>query len=432
MKITHHRESSTITYRGWHLDHLSMMTAYRTSDTVEERDHVRWHQKVIKVRKAHNGTLVISCDGKPLNKFGMTSTLSRLDKDTLLALNDVLDRYDAKDFTEAECQSCTSGFESYEENLRPAIKAGHEALAVRTILRVAHAQMPVFMSLMKPEVSDHEHPLHDFYYDEAETIYGTNLPFMRAATLPEFVYQAFGFWRKDLIKAMTKATARSIIWVSWFRDGLTPDQTVRVLNHYAENPLSPYDMPLLEHALVRRIVRDIQNPTTLFNLAMGKRALDLEKNHMLSVFWADGLGDMNVKVNGWEGLYDVAMRASVEQLRGYNADVPTGFLMLEGIEDAGYKAHILHDADDYYMTGKVMDVCVGSRRFLKAAHEGEAVHVRFDRGGKMAALLDLRKEKDTNVYRIQEFKGPSNQEVPDRITLLDLVAQNTQYELIEA
>lgn len=428
MRITQHSSSTVIEYAVKEVNpFLSFQRAKNGNLTPVEVTA----PKVLRIRRARNGTLRVSMNGSPVTKIGAVHTITTLPEDVTDALNATLDQYGVRDFSDAECQELLNALEGADEILCRAFAKGRELEAVRATMRVGHAQMPVYMDTLKPALSPHEHPLNDFFYDDAETIYATPLPFMHAADMREFAYQAYGFYRKDLIKLITQLDARSLTWVAWFKGGLTPDQTVRVLSHFKENPLGPYAMPRLEHKLARKIVQDVHHPTSLYNLVLGKRPLEFDQNHTLGEVWVDGAEEMNVKMNGWEPLYDRALRVSSERLKGFNASIPEDLSHLDGLRHQDYTVHVLHTPEDYYQTGKEMGVCIGQMRYMKLAHDGDALHIRFDQDNDMSALLDLRKTNDT-TYAIQEFRGQKNAHVPDEEELLSLIANAMPYNLTHA
>lgn len=427
MEIQEHRASTTISFVVESFDMRQMrLDPHGTLPTKQET-------RVLRVRQARNGTLRIYFNGRVIDKEGLVSQIISMPSEVLAGLNNVLDSYAVQEFTDEQCEKAIRTHPYADEIMHPAMKRGTSILVTRTVLRVAYAQMPIFISLMKPtENNVGEHILNDFYYDDGETIYSDTQGFMFASTMKEFVYRAFGFWRKDLVRLISQTPMRSVLWVSWFKDGLTPDQIVRVLTHYRDNPLDDFAHTCLERRLVRNVVRDIQHPTSLYNLALGKRMMEFDQNHTLGAMWIEGVLDPNIKVNGWDSLLDHVMRASAEALKGMQAHIPEGFFMLEGIESNGYSLHILRDAHDYFSTGKEMGVCVGSIKYLKSAADGDALHVRFDKGKEMSALLDLRKAKNPNQYYVEEFRGQKNSLVQDQKLLLDLVSDRMQYDLVPA
>lgn len=428
MRITHHSSSTVIEYPGKKVNpFLTFQQAKSGNPTPVEVTT----PEALRIRRARNGTLRISLNGSLVTKVGAVHTLTDLPADVNDALNATLDQYGVRDFSDAECQELLHTLEGADEILCRAFAKGRELQATRAVMRVGYAQTPVYMDTLKPALSSHEHPLNDFFYDDAEMIYATPLPFMYAADMREFAYQAYGFYRKDLIKLIAQLDARSLTWVAWFKGGLTPDQTVRVLSHFKENPLDPYAMPLLEHKLARKIVQDVHHPTALYNLALGKHPLNFDQNHTLGEVWVDGAQEMSVKVNGWKALYERALRVSAERLKGFRASIPENLSHLDGLHHQNYSVHVLQTPEDYYQTGQEMGVCVGQMRYMKPAHDGDALHIRFDQGNDMSALLDLRRKNDT-TYAIQEFRGQKNGHVPDEEELLSLIANAMPYNLTQA
>lgn len=382
----------------------------------------------IRVSKRQNGSLRIAHNGKPMGRMSYTAYIGSLTPQALDLFHEALDFFDVPRLSEEYVLEAINGSLSAEESLYRARVKGVYDHAAHAVLRAFKADQPVFSTLI-PDLLD------DCFYDDAETVTTSESALLNSSTVHELVYRTFGTYRKDLVRLLVKSKPETIIWLSWFGTALTPDQHVRALNHYIENPPEFGLFSLLDETFIREMVKDVTHPTSRYNLAVMKHAMEYFENHMLSTIWVSDPHAYAGKFNGWKALNKTAQRVTGEALSRLEAHTPVEFLGVkseESLLDTGYSPYILTTAEDYITTGSEMGVCIGQLSYMRDAERGDNVHIRFhDHDDSMFALLDLKKNSPQE-YKVVEFRGRQNANLDQEISdlLLTSLSQETGLALV--
>lgn len=358
--------------------------------------------KSIKFRKTKCGTLRIN-HNKGLLDTGFTSTpslIAHMDKDVIVAINDVLDAWG---FPEAE-DDYNYGTEDSHEVFHACYKYGYGQYAEKTALRTLRAQMPIFSVLAENSVLDTDTILTDYYYSEGETVLVENSAYRHASTIKEFTYEAFGFYRKDLVKSVTQCNVIAIEWVSWWSPFLTEDETINTLKWFIENPP---DMVLFE-CLTRGIVQILGshlNKKSIKRLAKGYGLftddifIGLHIHEAINRRTIAQIADQ--KIPDWHALHRSLQKAFLETFGEDRIELPKNFEELNSD-----RVHVLTNTDDYAYTGEVLENCVGYGSSFEKSLEGSAYHIRFDGDDGPEALMEIRPNGDS--YKISQFYGHRN------------------------
>ena len=388
----------------------------------------RVHSNTIRVSRRKNGSIRVAHNGKSLNRMSYTSYIGALSDEALTLFHKALDHCGVPRLPHSHVQEAIDASLSAEESLHRAKQNGVLESAAHGVLRTFKADQPIFSALV-PDL------LNDCFYDDAETVTTTENSLLNATTVREFTHKAFGAYRKDIVRLVMQSAPETVIWLSWFGEHLTPDQHVRAMTHFLENPPEFGLFSLLEEEFIREMLNDVTHPTSRYNLATMKHAMEWYENHMLSTIWVSDSQAYSGKFNGWEALYKTAQRVTGDALKGIQAHTPVEFLGVKSDEsmlDTGYSPYILTTAEDYLTTGSEMGVCIGQLSYMRDAERGDNVHIRFhDHNDSMFALLDLKKNSPQE-YKVIEFRGRKNTNLDQEISdlLLTSLSQETGLALV--
>lgn len=315
----------------------------------------------------------------------------------------------------------------------PAISEKEACSAEESMYRT---QDPKRAALIAAQLFDAQLPLFSNLFNRLDDrFYGTldldflaeRLPdYWRATNVQDMADSAFGFRRKDLAKLIATSSPVVTIWLSMFAEHLTEDQIVRAYRELSTGEYRPVSgMP---KETVDEVMATFPHPTSRFNLAINRDKYSEDmyfENGDMSVRLPNngGLLHSDRKIRGWG---DVARQVMVEYVKAMGDDGPTlsqRFSGLDGCEQDGYTMFPLTTGMDLIATGDGMSVCVGRMHYQHRIEANDVALIRLDRDGQMMGLAEFEHSANTDLWRLAEFKGRSNDAPPsdfdaERLTAL--------------
>lgn len=359
----------------------------------------------LKITKTKHGTVRIK-KNKNLYKAstGIVETpalFSHVPKEVLDAVNSVLDTWGI----DQAPSEYGYGTDESKETYFACYKKGYGEYAEKTTLRALRAQMPLFSVMADTHSLDtHANLLTDYFYIDGETVLIEDSPYRYASTIKALAYEAFGFYRKDLIKSIMQSNVLAVEWVTWWKDFLTEDEIIATLQHFIENPPDLMTFACLDKRLIQSIGEHV-NKKSAKRLAKGYGLADDDLEIGLHIHEATntrtltGLPDQ--KLSDWRALHRALQKAFLETFGEDRVELPDGFKQVDTEH-----VHILTTPEDYAYTGEVLENCVGYGSSFEKSLAGDAYHIRFDGDTGPEALLELKPDKKS--YKISQFYGPRN------------------------
>jgi len=328
---------------------------------------------------------------------------SRVPKEVLDAVNSVLDAWS---FDQAPSDYPYYGTSDSKETFHTHYKEGCGEYAEKTTLRVLRAQMPVFSVMAEKRLVDYPDTslLTDYFYIDGETVLSQDSPYRYASDIKTFAYEAFGFYRKDLIKSIVKSNVLAIEWVSWWKEFLTEDEIIATLQHFIETPPDLMTFECLNKNLILTIGEQV-NKKSVKRLAKGYGLMDDEIGIGLHIHEATNSLTLrslpDQKFSDWRALHRALQKAFLDTFGEDRIELPEDF---EEINTE--RVRVLTSPEDYAYTGEVLHNCVGYGTSFEQSLAGHAYHIRFDGEDGPEALMEI--QPDQGSYTIGQFFGPRN------------------------
>lgn len=235
--------------------------------------------------------------------------------------------------------------------------------------------------------------------------------------LKSFCITHYGFYRKDLAKAVANSTLNVMQYMSWVAPYLTQDQVVRAFRSHAERgDLPPYIefFLMVGKGFVQHVMEFLEHPTTRYALAIDRdRALiDNYAGSSIVMHYEDYEDLRHKKLAGWKDLLLHVSKRVMEKHADKHIEVPQAIEAISQRTWHGSAITVLHNSYDYYWTGRNMGNCVQSPdTFFKAVNH-ESYHVKFHDNNK-PILLEIQNMSKKGNYLLNEVRGMDNESLDD-------------------
>lgn len=359
----------------------------------------------LKITKTKHGTVRIKKNKNPYkSSTGIVETpalFSHVSKEVLDAVNSVLDAWG---FDQAPTEY-GYGTDESKETYFACYKKGYGEYAEKTTLRALRAQMPLFSVMADTHSLDtHANLLTDYFYIDGETVLSQDSPYRYASDIKTFAYEAFGFYRKDLIKSIMQSNVLAVEWVTWWKDFLTEDEIIATLQHFIETPPDLMTFECLDKNLILTLGEQV-NKKSVKRLAKGYGLMDDEIGIGLHIHEATNSLTLrslpDQKFSDWKALHRALQKSFLDTFGEDRIELPEDF---EEINTE--RVRVLTSPEDYAYTGEVLHNCVSYGTSFEQSLAGQAYHIRFDGEDGPEALMEI--QPDQGSYTICQFFGPRN------------------------
>lgn len=253
-------------------------------------------------------------------------------------------------------------------------------------------------------------------------------PYHRATEFKEFVTLLFGVYRKDLAKLVVDSPIEQIRWATNFVSLVDMDTIINAVKQSkpctgVERKISfenivDFPQPILKRLLKEGLTKALDD--TLIDDALDMAEWVPQSQRKLCKTW-DELHERGM-VNYHSNADDSKRIVHTDEFEKFFSESDFGDLVVEP----------LRTAPDFIVTGKRMNVCVGSMSYITRAIDGEGYCFRLDtKDKKPHALIEVRKSGIGGGWNVNQVRGLSNATMPDELTQI-ISGQLSNYIKLES
>lgn len=265
-----------------------------------------------------------------------------------------------------------------------------------------------------------------------------NETFHSAPNFKIMVKEAFGVYRKDLARKVASLSASSIALFSNFKDSLTPEQLIEIMDEPLSNHCGGWAM------IGVTIAKSLKDSETFNRFSPGMRSR-LAKNFVAMLEDGDGfeatsmVQDCLVMIKSipdehmkrfrsdktWVSIHNRAVHlASEETIQSIDPiDFPAEVLALdEAPISANWQLKLLKTPWDYLLAGNKdgLNNCMGKSGYYTKAKNGDSYClVAVDSKDKMSLKAAIEIAKGEKGWDILQFNGKSNEQLDNKEELED-------------
>jgi hypothetical protein len=284
--------------------------------------------------------------------------------------------------------------------------SGEQKAEIITLCLTIHAAaFPVFSHFIKNRLSDG-------YYGGAYEIDPKD--YHRAKDYKEFLTRMFGTYRKDLAKIVVESDISNVLWAASFAKVLDIDAIVEVMRE-------------TQSKFAGEMITNLEAINNFPRTALKSLLADGLSQNVDFILIEDAL-----EMAPWVPLEDRKLCRTWKELhdRGmanysYHENGDMEIEHAEPFEDFFASARIdnhvikpMRNASSFVTTGKVMDVCVGSRQYITRAYKGDGYCFRVDKSdNEPYALVEvLKSRKRDGAWYVNQIQGEKNCSIPQEFT----------------